>query len=454
MALALARRIKAALEARLGARILLTRDGDAAVPLDARASLANNNKADLFVSIHANGSVRPSAAGAEVFYAGVERYAADGQRLGRVRRHADAGLRRRHARDRHRAVGQRAVCTTSSESAAAARLFEATLRQAVPMNLRALQQAPLRVLVGANMPAVLVEVGYLTNAEQEDAAAQRRVPGPRRAGDRRGHRPLRRAGTRALCRRCRARRDDKARRTWTVVAVVALAVGLWWVLFIALPRWTAPKPATPPPPQVRTEPTAKIRARLFHLSEDGLRLQPVESEVPFGEGTLEQGRQLALALLQPRPRTVRLGDPAGHDAEGLLSQPRGRGVRGPQRRGEPRAPAASLDEIFTVYSIVNTLTDNLPAIAAVQLLVDGHQVDTLAGHVDVRRPLAKDLRWTELPQGEDAAAAAAVPVGIRHAGATVRTAAQLNRDNRQLTPNTPICPCALIPDSPTSSVRL
>ena len=50
-----------------------------------------------------------------------------------------------------------------------------------------------------------------------------------------------------------------------------------------------------------------------------------------------------------------------------------------------------------MYSIVNTLTDNLPAITAVQLLVDGRQVDTLAGHVDVRRPLTKDLRWTELP---------------------------------------------------------
>ena len=62
------------------------------------------------------------------------------------------------------------------------------------------------------------------------------------------------------------------------------------------------------------------------------------------------------------------------------------------------AHPGSLDEIFTVYSIVNTLTDNLPAIAAVQLLVDGRQVDTLAGHVDVRRPVAKDLRWTELPQ--------------------------------------------------------
>jgi spore germination protein GerM len=71
----------------------------------------------------------------------------------------------------------------------------------------------------------------------------------------------------------------------------------------------------------------------------------------------------------------------------------------------------SLDEIFTVYSIVNTLTENLPAIAAVQLLVNGHQVDTLAGHVDVRRPLAKDLRWTELPRGaETRTASGATPV--------------------------------------------
>ena len=97
----------------------------------------------------------------------------DGQRARRRRRRADAGVRRRHARDRRSCRGTARSRTTSSESAAAARLFEAALRQAVPMNPRALQQAPLRVLVGANMPAVLVEVGYLTNAEQEDAAARR-----------------------------------------------------------------------------------------------------------------------------------------------------------------------------------------------------------------------------------------------------------------------------------------
>ena len=59
--LAVARRLKAALEARLGVRVMLTRDDDATVGLDERAAVANNNKADLFVSLHANASLRASA---------------------------------------------------------------------------------------------------------------------------------------------------------------------------------------------------------------------------------------------------------------------------------------------------------------------------------------------------------------------------------------------------------
>jgi hypothetical protein len=53
----------------------------------------------------------------------------------------------------------------------------------------------------------------------------------------------------------------------------------------------------------------------------------------------------------------------------------------------------SLDELFTVYTIVNALTVNLPAVQRVQILVDGKEVDTLAGHVDLRHPLAKSLEW-------------------------------------------------------------
>ena len=53
----------------------------------------------------------------------------------------------------------------------------------------------------------------------------------------------------------------------------------------------------------------------------------------------------------------------------------------------------ALDEILTVYAIVNALTVNLPAITRVQILVDGKEVDTLAGHVDLRHPLAKSMDW-------------------------------------------------------------
>ena len=57
------------------------------------------------------------------------------------------------------------------QSAAFARAIEAALRERVPMSPRALQQAPFRVLVGANMPAVLVEMGFLTNPQQEQQLA-------------------------------------------------------------------------------------------------------------------------------------------------------------------------------------------------------------------------------------------------------------------------------------------
>jgi hypothetical protein len=48
-----------------------------------------------------------------------------------------------------------------------------------------------------------------------------------------------------------------------------------------------------------------------------------------------------------------------------------------------------------VYTIVDALTANLPAVRSVQVLVDGKEVETLAGHVDLRRPLAKNLAWVQ-----------------------------------------------------------
>jgi hypothetical protein len=54
-----------------------------------------------------------------------------------------------------------------------------------------------------------------------------------------------------------------------------------------------------------------------------------------------------------------------------------------------------MNELLTIYTIVHALTFNLPAVTAVQLLVDGKEVDTLAGHVDLRRPLPRNLAWLD-----------------------------------------------------------
>jgi N-acetylmuramoyl-L-alanine amidase len=165
-----ARRVKTLIEARLGLRVLLTREDDRAVSLDERASLANNNKADLFVSLHANAAFVPSLSGAEVFYLAVDEELADARRaaqadsvtlpvLGGGTRTIDV-IRWDMAQARH-----------LDASAVLARLLDEELRTRVPMGPRPVQRAPLRVLVAANMPAVLLEMAYLTNAQQAQQAA-------------------------------------------------------------------------------------------------------------------------------------------------------------------------------------------------------------------------------------------------------------------------------------------
>ena len=71
--LEVARRLRGLIENRLGIRVVLTREEDRAVSLDERAAFANNSKADLFLSLHANAALAPAVAGAEVFHARLDR---------------------------------------------------------------------------------------------------------------------------------------------------------------------------------------------------------------------------------------------------------------------------------------------------------------------------------------------------------------------------------------------
>jgi spore germination protein GerM len=134
------------------------------------------------------------------------------------------------------------------------------------------------------------------------------------------------------------------------------------------------------------------------MAPDALRLQEADREVEFGEGTLEQARHLIEALLEPAPEPLVSPLPAGTQLRGLYATENGTVFVDLSQEAASGQPGGILEEELTVYSVVNTLADNLPAVTAVQVLVNGQEVDTLAGHVDLRRPLVKNAALTEAPQ--------------------------------------------------------
>lgn len=168
--LELARRVKALIEARLGIHVLLTREDDRRMGVDERAAFANNNKADLLISLHANGTFTPAASGAEVFYLSLDPEMEDARRAARAEA-ATLPVLGGGTRTIDIIRWDMAQARHIDTSAVLAGLLEDALRARVPLGTRPLQQAPLRVLVGANMPAALIEVAYLTNSAQERQAA-------------------------------------------------------------------------------------------------------------------------------------------------------------------------------------------------------------------------------------------------------------------------------------------
>lgn len=164
--LAIARKLRHALENRIGLRVILTRERDETVALDTRAAIANNNKADLFISLHLNASARPAAAGAAVYFLSIDEYGAEAREI------ADSGLRPVPVvGGGNREIGlipwEMAQIGHVGQSGRLAGMVEREIGRRVLLGRRPARQAPLRVLVGANMPAVLVELGSISDPDAE-----------------------------------------------------------------------------------------------------------------------------------------------------------------------------------------------------------------------------------------------------------------------------------------------
>jgi N-acetylmuramoyl-L-alanine amidase len=152
--------------------VVLTRDDDRLIGLDERTAIANYNKADLFVSIHLNASPRPEATGAETYYLASDATDGEARRLAALENRAwdgdDTQLARRGTGDPLDLVlWDLAQNHHLAESAALAESLQGYFNVLTGTRDRGVRQAPFRVLMGATMPAVLVEAGFISNPDEE-----------------------------------------------------------------------------------------------------------------------------------------------------------------------------------------------------------------------------------------------------------------------------------------------
>jgi N-acetylmuramoyl-L-alanine amidase len=168
LVLDLARRVAKRLAAQ-GLSVVMTRDADRFVPLDERTRLANASDPDLFLSIHANASSVQKVAGIETFFASPEATDEAARALAQRENLAFGPAAAQMAEgDPLRAILGDLLATEHLTAAQEfAGLVQRRLATVEASRSRGVKQAPFVVLMGVHSPAVLVEVGFITNAREE-----------------------------------------------------------------------------------------------------------------------------------------------------------------------------------------------------------------------------------------------------------------------------------------------
>jgi hypothetical protein len=185
-----------------------------------------------------------------------------------------------------------------------------------------------------------------------------------------------------------------------LIAVIgsAVLVGGLIVVLTLLPGWlTTPEGG----PRVATPATAasgdarRIQATLYYLSADGTKLSGTSRSVAFGDTPSAQALRIVEAQIAAPPDGLASAIPPGTIVQAVFVTADNEAYVDLGGTIVTGHAGGSLDEALTVYAIVNAITINLLDITAVQILIDGKEVDSLVGHIDLRAPLAMALDWVE-----------------------------------------------------------
>jgi hypothetical protein len=183
-------------------------------------------------------------------------------------------------------------------------------------------------------------------------------------------------------------------RVWWFAFVGGLAVLV--LIAIGIARMYAPPRQVVADAPVASAPstpkdTAHITATLFFGDTDGQSLTPIRRDVPLAGTVVDQGREILTAQLAEMPPAPLVSViPSGTMLRAFYVTERGDAFVDLSTDVVTGHPGGSLNELLTVYAIVNAVSANLPAVRRVQILVGGKEADTIAGHLDLRRPLTRN----------------------------------------------------------------
>jgi N-acetylmuramoyl-L-alanine amidase len=158
------RRLGKLLESRLGAEVVYTRKNDTFIPLETRTAIANQQRADLFISIHANSSEDSAARGVETYYLNFNS-SPDALQVA-ARENAVSEKSIHELQDLVKKIALKEKIEESREFAADVQQSLWTTAGKGTRN-RGVKKAPFIVLIGANMPSILAEISFLSNPDDE-----------------------------------------------------------------------------------------------------------------------------------------------------------------------------------------------------------------------------------------------------------------------------------------------
>jgi spore germination protein GerM len=180
-------------------------------------------------------------------------------------------------------------------------------------------------------------------------------------------------------------------RLWpwvTAAVVIALLLSVGAYMFFSGAATKTPVQAAPVFETATTFSGPRMSVTLYFPSKDGRWLSPEKRDIKEGADLRENVLDVVSELVRGPATGLTPAFPADTRVKGVFIDPKGTAYVNFSRELQSEYPGGAWTETLTIYSLVNTLTEDFPEIKQVQILIEGSAVDTLAGHIDTSRPFS------------------------------------------------------------------